>query len=334
MGQIQKSYSASFTSDGSAQVFNLAYLPRSVFFLNKTQYNSTTDDIVKKAWGFSSDADGVAYVDYFDDAADAKAMNSTRITSGGFSFITRDTPRLGAAKAVTSITKADPAVVTVTSHGYQTGDTVLFTGGTEMDNIGGLMFSVTVTGANTFTIPIDTNTGNFTAETAGFVKKVLYPDLYVPFGCVVVGMTAAASAVVSTNVNHSFVVGQRVKLRGFANFGMVEAEDREANVTAITATSVTLDLNSSGFTAFAWPTPATVSAGTDFPMIYSIGDTNYGFIGPDPISPLGIPGAFAANTGYQVIVGLGNGTQVMHAENDVCEVHFDFPEQLGASISV
>ena len=93
MGEIAKSYSASFTSDGSAQVFNLAYLPRNVFMLNKTSFETQTDNDVAKAWGFSSDANGVAYVDVFNGTP---AMESDRIATGGFEFITRDTPRFGA----------------------------------------------------------------------------------------------------------------------------------------------------------------------------------------------------------------------------------------------
>ena len=49
MGEIAKSYSASFTSDGSAQVFNLAYLPRNVFMLNKTAFEDQTDNDVSQS---------------------------------------------------------------------------------------------------------------------------------------------------------------------------------------------------------------------------------------------------------------------------------------------
>jgi hypothetical protein len=332
MGQISKDFIGSFTSDGSAEVFNLAYLPRKVFFLNKTATAAQTDNDVSKAWGFSSDPNGYAYVDIFNGTP---AMEADQITSGGFSFITRDTPQFGAVKAVTSITKAASAVVTSASHGYQTGDVVWFSSATEMENLTGIPFVITVSDANTFSIPFNTDTANFTVETAISCKQVLYPDLYVPFGCVVAGMTAASAAVVSVTVNHGFVVGQRVKLNGFANYGMVEAEDKEAYVTAISDTTVTLDLNSAAYTAFTWPAPSVFALGTDIPMILPIGDENFGFQGPTPISPLGIPGGFSANTGYQVIVGLGvAGTAVMHANNDVCEVHFEFPEQLGDSISV
>jgi hypothetical protein len=333
MGQNSKSYSASFTSDGNAKIFNLAYLPRSVFFLNKTGYGQTAQEDVVKAYGFSSDPNGYAYADYH--AAASAALSSRQMTSGGFSFITRDTPQFGAAKSLTAISKAADAQITVANHGYLVGDTVWITNTDLMNNITGFPLRVkSIVDGNNFTVEFNTNTANFTAATSGTVKQLLYPDLYVPFGCVVEAMTAADPAVITTSVAHSFVVGQRVRLEGFANFGMVQAEAKEAYVTAIGTQSVTLDLDSSGYTAFAWPAESVFDSATDLPMILPIGDRNFGFQGPTPISPLGIPGGFSANTGYQVIVGTGDGTRVMHSENDVCEVHFEFPDQLGDSVSV
>ncbi len=328
-----KSFSASFQSNGSAQVFNLAYLPRSVFFLNKTAYGQDDQFDVVKAHGYSSDSNGRAYVDYHD--AGSANLSAAGIATGGFSFITRDTPRFGAAKSLTQISKAGDAEFKVTLHGYAVGDVIWVTNTDLMNNLTGFPLRVkSVADTGTFTVEFDTNTAAFTAATSGTVKQLLHPDLYVPFGCVVESMTAATSAVIGTTVAHSFQVGQRVRLNGFANYGMVEAEDKTALVTAVGTTSITIDLNSVGFTTFAWPAETVFDTGTDLPRVVSIGDRNFGFIGPNANDPLGIPGAFAANTGYQVIVGLGvAGTQVMHSNNDFCEVHFDFPEQLGDSIA-
>lgn len=353
MGQIQKSFTGSFTSDGNAQVFNLAYLPRSVFFMNKTAFGGTTANDVRRAWGWSSDANGTAHVTYTDGAAVADASDT--ITIGGFSFITRDTPRFGAvvtdSGANTVDKDSDFMVVNITSHGFLTGDVVWLTGTTGILQIAGLPYTITRVDANSFTIPIDTSAYTFAADgTAVTAKQLLYPDLYIPFLVSPTGITQADPAVVTTNVDHRFVKGQRVKFRIPDEWGMVELDDLEGDVLSIGTidnaqayTEVTdgspvnafeVDIDTSGFTAFDYPTSAIAAAGIDFPQVYSIGDKNFGFQGPAPISPLGIPGAFAANTGYQVIVGVGNGTLIMHAANDVCEVHFDFPEQLGDSIPV
>lgn len=354
MGQIQKSFSASFISDGSAKVFNLAYLPRSVFMLNKTSFEDQTDNDVNKAWGFSSDANGVAYVDVYGAAG---AVEADRISSGGFSFITRDTPRFGAAVSASganSVDKdADFMAVNITSHGFQTGDVVLLSSTTGMLQIAGVPYTVTRVNANQFTIPIDTSAYTFAADaTAVTAKQLLYPDLYLPYIVYPTGITQAAQAVVTTNIDHKFVKGSRVKFKIPDDWGMIELNDLEGTVLSVgnidnaqAYTEVTdggavnafrVDINTSGFTAFDYPTSAVADAGMDFPQVWPIGDVNFGFIGPVPDTPppLGIPGAFVANTGYQVIIGTGvAGTAVMHADEDVVEVHFDFPEQLGDSVA-
>ena len=203
-----------------------------------------------------------------------------------------------------------------------------------MLQVAGVPYHVTRVDANNFDINVDSS-GFAAAATAATVKQFLYPDLYVPFGCHITGISAAANAVVQTAEAHRFVVGQRVRLEVPDAWGMIEADAKEANVTAIGTDSVTLDLNSSAYTAFAYPTSAVFAAGAaGQPKILPIGDVNFGFVGPTPADPLGIPGGFSANTGYQVIIGTGvAGTAVMHAASDVCEVQFEFPDQLGDSVA-
>lgn len=352
MGQIQKSFTGSFTSTGAAKVFNLAYLPRSVFMLNKTAWGGTTANDVRSAVGYSSNANGVAHVNY---SAGTIAANNANILTGGFSFITRDTPVFGPAVTDSGANTVDKdtdfMTVNITAHGFVTGDVVWLTSTTDMLQIAGLPYTITRVDANSFTIPLDTSAYTFAADGTNVIaKQLLYPDLYIPFLVAPVGITQEAQAIVTTNVDHRFVKGQRVKFEISDVWGMVELDGLVGNVVSVgniddaqAYTEVTdggpvnafrVDIDTSGFTAFDFPTSDDAEAGFTFPQVYSIGDTNFGFQGPEPFSPLGIPGAFAANTGYQVIVGTGNGTLLMHTTGDVVEVHFDFPEQLGASIPV
>lgn len=58
---------------------------------------------------------------------------------------------------VSSITKANPGVVTAPAHGLTTGQTVLFTAGSDgMRELDGRYFTITVTGVNAFSIGVDT----------------------------------------------------------------------------------------------------------------------------------------------------------------------------------
>lgn len=363
MGQIAKDYMSSFISDGNAQIFNLAYLPRRVHFLNKTKWATNTNELVKEALGFSSDPNGYAYVKYFDGDGDhgvANGTNNFNMVSGGISFITRDTPVFGAvvsASGADSVDKdADFMAVNINSHGFETGDVVWLTGTTGMLQIGGIPYTVTKVNDNQFTIPVDTSAYTFAADaTAVTAKQLLYPDLYVPFLIHPTGIISASAphadwALVTSSVDHRFKVGNRVKFQIPDEWGMVELDGLEGYVrdvgnvdNAQSYTEVTdgsavnafrVDIDVSGFTAFDYPTSLVAGNGIDFPTVRAIGDRNFGFIGPVPNDPLGIQGAFSANTGYQVLIGTGDGTRIMHANNDVCEVHFEFPEELGDSISV
>ena len=61
-----------------------------------------------------------------------------------------------AAKAVTAGTSANPVALTVAGHGYANGDEVFVTGSAGMEVLNNRVLPVTVTGANTFTLPVDT----------------------------------------------------------------------------------------------------------------------------------------------------------------------------------
>jgi hypothetical protein len=69
------------------------------------------------------------------------------------------------SKAITGATKTNPVTITCTGHGYATGDIVVISavGGTTVANG---EWTITVTGANTFTIPVSgTSSGTYTANT-------------------------------------------------------------------------------------------------------------------------------------------------------------------------
>ena len=81
---------------------------------------------------------------------------------------------LGAAVTGTTITKADPPVCTATAHGFVNGDIVVFSALTNMPQIAEIFFTVGSVTANTFELTyMDTNTANFTAESAFTVRKVI-----------------------------------------------------------------------------------------------------------------------------------------------------------------
>jgi hypothetical protein len=110
---------------------------------------------------------------------------------------------------------------------------------------------------------------------------------------------------------------------------------QKAMVIAVAANTVTVNVNSTGFDAFTYPTSAQVATGITFPQIYAIGDQNSGMSGLSAIPPITgvitIPGAYYTNTRKGVIIGIGNGTQIMHANGDVVRWRAILPDQLQTS---
>lgn len=82
-----------------------------------------------------------------------------------------------AAQNITGITQANPAEVTITAHGYSTGDEVYITGVLGMTEVNNRNFKITSTGANTFTLQkmngTNLNSTGFTAySSVGTAAKV------------------------------------------------------------------------------------------------------------------------------------------------------------------
>lgn len=162
-----------------------------------------------------------------------------------------------ALAAVASISIASPAVVTsAAAHGLVTGDIVRITSVNPLDVLNGLLFVVTVTGAATFTIPVST-IGQAVVGAGGFFRKVIPPIEWQPEAKIVTAISVAAAAVVTTSIPHGYVPGAIVRLLVPANFGMTRANGLLATITATpTANTFTTNVNSTGFTAFAFPQQA------------------------------------------------------------------------------
>lgn len=87
----------------------------------------------------------------------------------------------GQKRTVTAITRANPAVLTVTGHSYTNGDTVTINGPLSgMTQIHGVTLPITVIDANTFSIPV--NSTAFTAYSGG--ATVRQTGIGLRLGCV------------------------------------------------------------------------------------------------------------------------------------------------------
>lgn len=246
----------SFTSTGAAQTISFGTIVTSFQMHNLTQYNSVANPgVLKRAWYIAGQPDG----SYFGVANTAGAATDTSIyaATGGFTPIDYDNLPSFASTAIVSVSQASPAVVTSNGHGLQTGDQVILYNVTGQQQLSGIQFTATRTGANTFTIPVDTS-GFANAGSGGRVQKV-FPNRFVERETFITNITQAASGVVSTSTNHGYQVGDTVSFRLPENgaYGMTELNYIRAAITAVgSTTTFTINVNTSGFTAWAWPLTA------------------------------------------------------------------------------
>jgi len=237
---------------------NTGFLPTKIWVTNETQFGASgtgNENITEMFW--DSVFPTQTKIRYWN-AAGTAILQGVVTTNGISLYDGSQSVLLGPVVTGGALSKANPAQLTSTAHGLQTGDQILihgpFTAATAMNQLGGMIFTVTVTGANTVTIPINTNTANFTATTVTTWQKVRVGPLYYPQRAFITNITAANPMVVTTSTNHGYTVGQQVRIRVPSVFGMVQANNLQGVITAVTATTFTIgSIDSSAFTAFAWP---------------------------------------------------------------------------------
>lgn len=200
------------------------------------------------------------------------ALNGVIALTGGFTPIDTSAPSMLTALATTNISNAAPPVLTMASTvGLVDGDIVRITGATACRQIGGMDFTIDNTIANTSTELIYMIAPG-SVGTAGVVRKVSADPMYYPRNRYITNITQAASAVVTLSVTHGWVVGQKIFFSVSTPFGMTQMNGKYGEITAInTATNtVTVNIDSTGFTAWAWPASATVPV--TFPQAVPAGE--------------------------------------------------------------
>jgi len=351
MAEYSKIARGSFTSTGAAEIIKLPFQPGYVQFTNYTNaFTAPASSQVVSAHWYASMGQGFAVQDVYDATPDL-VMDAV-IVNGISTFSAGQLLQFGPTFTVTTITTASPAAVTTSApHGLKSGDVVIFEGlfettTTGMPQINGIPFTVTVTGATTFTIPWNTNQSNYTAISGAAtgtprVKQVLYPYLYFPGTTFISAITLGTTTTIDTTDAHNFVVGQQVAFRIPSQWGTVELNSLPnittpgspiyAYVIAVTDyNTVIVNFDSSAYTAFNSNQTVASVPGLSYPQIVAVGDVNTGGVQvsagsalypPPYFVPIGttrvntingpaIQGAFVNNTSQGFIIGAGAGVNV------------------------
>ena len=186
---------------------------------------------------------------------------ATATATNGFTYVT-SSPVVEAqnAAAITSITAASPAVVSQAAHGYAAGDILQFYGTTGMLQISGMNFQISTVNANDYTL-IGLRAAGFAAPaTAGFTRRISKFAAVDPQYLYVTEITKATSAVVRCSVDPTqyYVIGMKVRFSVPQSFGMTQINGLTGKITALSDANytMTVDIDSSAFTTFAFPASA------------------------------------------------------------------------------
>ena len=182
------------------------------------------------------------------------ALNMSVITSGGFTY-TVGIPSTGPALTGTTISQAGSAVCSVTNT-YSNGDRVRIYGVVGMRQISTMDFTISSVSGSAFTLSGLDSSGFASAGTAFQVRKIPASQTVLPEYLFVTNITQAANAVVKVSTLHDYVAGMKVRVDLPSTYGMTQINGLSGTILSVTDYTLTLDIDSSGFTAFAFPTTA------------------------------------------------------------------------------
>ena len=212
-------------------------------------------------------------------AVTVPALTSTYLTTGGIATYDTAQPPTFAALASTAITgNAGTFIVAMASTaGINVGDTVRLYNQAGEQQISGYRFQVTAVTANvSITLGYMASSGiTFAADaTTGFVQKII-PNRMYPRKRFIANITRATQAVIFFTEKNDFtpgeIVGLRVPFISSTEPTMIEANNLDVRVLSVTnsatVSSITVDLDTTGFTAFAFATSATAASGVSPAMV-------------------------------------------------------------------
>lgn len=197
---------------------------------------------------------GIEYIK----TAVTNAIAPAIIATGGFTLVDSSDAPLGVLNTTgTAISNAGIPIVSATSTaGLFAGDVVRLIDPAGAQQFGGIDFQIDTVVANTsFRLVY---APQIVAGTTVSFYKVQYPSMYYPRVRTISKLTAANPAVITTTVDHGITAGQTFRINVSDVFGMKEINGMTATAVSVTASTITTDIDASGFTAFAWPLTADV----------------------------------------------------------------------------
>jgi len=162
-------------------------------------------------------------------------------------------------KTISGITKANPAVVTATSHGYSNGDEVVITAVAGMTEVNGKRFLVADKTTNTFELQdkdgVDINSSAFTTYTSGGVSNKVF-ELATPYTTAQLFDIKFAQSADVMYITHPSHEVEKLSRTGHTSWTLTDVDFtngpfQDANITTTTLTPASASTGSRNITASA-----------------------------------------------------------------------------------
>lgn len=301
--------------------------PNYMIIKNLTNWGDTTAITALESEWFSSMAQG-SYIGK-SQTITTDALVSTSGTSGGFTFIDQTNPPTFAKVAVTAVNGTTFVVLTGTTTGINVGDYVRLINIVGAHQISSILFQVTAVSAGvslTLGMAATAASAGWTIAngTTGFYQKV-YPGFMYPKLSPVLYVTQAAQAKVYFGRPNDYSVGELVDFQIPTPYGMTQLSNLTgapvgqssgkppgaARVLVVTNTatesSITINYDTTGFTAFVYPTSALIASGASPATCFPAGSGVVPLNGSAtiPLSPPGTNLVDAFDNRAQYVMNLG-----------------------------
>ncbi len=249
----------SFTSNGAGKIINL---PSSADYFktwNLTSISAANPNTVSNGqWFGSKFGAGASPAGQGIKTVKTTSMLDSDFAAGtGFTYVS-SVPVIEAqgANAITLITQANGAVVSQTNT-YSDGDILQFYTTTGMLQISGMNFQISSASGSGYTLLGLDSSGFAATGTAGFTRRISKQLAVEPQFMYVTAISQAIQAVVRTSVDPSlyYVVGMKIHFSIPYSFGMTQMNQLTGTILAVDPTTyeLTVDIDSSAFSAFAFP---------------------------------------------------------------------------------
>lgn len=267
MSVLNHIITGTFTSDGNAKILNIPCDVDYMEVLNFTQMAAQNNVGVKYEWfrGMAADT-GVRYFK----SGGGNGLSGLTLASGGFTLVNQNTsPVYGPQVALTQINGGTPPVVSTGSTAGLVASlsVVRITNVVGAKQFSGMDFTIGTIVANTsfqlkfaptiVTTGVTTGKYEILTTPAQFYPKNRFITLVNKTGGTFIagGTIPAGQTEIQFSVTHGYTVGQRLVFNVPSQFGMTQLNGLRGQILAVDTTNntVTVNIESSTFTAFAFP---------------------------------------------------------------------------------